>query len=286
MNEQDSTRIAAVAMHCVMGDPEANLARVEKWAEKVHDEGATFAVFPEECITGSLHKSGLALDQARTIVRDAAKTAVPRLEALCRRLDMTLAVGTIEPAGGRFANNVLVVGPRGYLASYGKVHLPNETERQWFVPGDRVLVAKSQGWAFSIGICADLNYPEMFRAAARGGAEFFLLAVGCSGDGTEARAVTYLKEYSGLMRVCAVANGLPIFYADQAGSDRMSLAFSMDLGGEVVNWCCGREGSVVTEVSRAAIASARSGCDPVNLWHIRPEVYANTVVIDGNAPRS
>ena len=48
MNDQDTTRIAAVAMQCAMGEPETNLVRVEKWAEKVHDEGATFAVFHEE----------------------------------------------------------------------------------------------------------------------------------------------------------------------------------------------------------------------------------------------
>lgn len=273
------TRVAAVSMASAMGEPETNLERVEAWASRARAEGASFVVFPEECVTGSLNKSKMGLAEARKVVERAAEISVPRLERLARRLGMTLAVGLIEPCGDRFRNSVLVVAPGGFLGSYAKVHLPNATEREWFVEGDRVLVAKSQGWAFSVGICADLNYPEIFRAAARGGAEFFLLAVGCSGNGSREGAVASMKEYCGLMRASAVANGLYIFYADQSGRDRASLAFSMDLRGDVVDSCCGREGLVATDISRAAIQRARSGCDPTNLWHVRPAAYANTVVV-------
>ena len=274
------TRVAAITMASAMAEPEVNLDRIAMWAERVQKEGATFAVFPEECITGSLNKSKRTFEEASKIVRHAAEISIPRLEQVCKRLNMTLAVGTIATAGDRFSNRVIVVGPDGFLGSYAKVHLPNATEREWFVAGDRVLVVKSQGWAFSVGICADLNYPEIFRAAARGGAEFILLAVGCSGDGSQQGAVASMREYSGLMRVCAVANGLYIFYADQSGPDRASLAFSMNLRGDVVDSCCGREGFIATDISRPAIVAARAGEDPTNLWHIRPEVYANTVVLD------
>ena len=75
--------------------------------------------------------------------------------------------------------------------------------------------------------------------------------------------------------IAAVANGLYIFYADQSGPDRMSLAFSQDLRGKVVDLCTVREGLVVTAVSRDAIRRARAGGDPTNLWEIRPEAYAN-----------
>ena len=91
----DSARVATVAMHSVMGDWRANLDRVEHWASKARADRATFAVFPEECITGSLNKSDLGLDESRRIAEEAASESVPRLEALCRRLSMTLVVGTI-----------------------------------------------------------------------------------------------------------------------------------------------------------------------------------------------
>ena len=56
MMESDTIRVATVAMHSVMGHPQANLARVEEWTHKAHAEGARFALFPEECITGSMNK--------------------------------------------------------------------------------------------------------------------------------------------------------------------------------------------------------------------------------------
>src|SRR5262245_61444383 len=102
----------------------------------------------------------------------------------------------------------------------------------------------------------------MFRAAARAGAEFFLLAVGCSGDGTSATAAKWMPEYSKLMYNAGLSNGLPIFYADQAGPDRMSMAFSMDHLGNVIDSCAGREGMIVTEISRDAIQQVRAGRDP------------------------
>lgn len=271
----DITRVAAVTMTSVMGDPETNLARVETWAEKARAEGATFAVFPEECITGSLNKTKLTFDAAREIVVRAKELAAPRLAALARRLEMTLAVGTIETAGDRFGNNVIVYGPGGFLGTYTKVHLPPGAERTWFVPGEHVLIVESQGWTFSVGICADLNYPELFRAAAQAGADFFLLAVGCSGSGTPQCAQEAMEGYSRLMYPCAVANGMYIFYADQGGPDRSAVAFTQSLDGRVLEICAARDGFVASDVSREAIRKARERGDPTNLYHLRPEVYAN-----------
>jgi len=102
-----------------------------------------------------------------------------------------------------------------------------------------------------------------------------LLAVGCSGKGTTEGAVAGRNEYSGLMRVCAVSNALSIAYADQVGPDRLSLAFTMNWRGDVVDSCCAREGIAMVDVSREAIRKARTGGDPVNIDRIRPEVYGN-----------
>jgi N-carbamoylputrescine amidase len=279
-----STRVAAVTMASVMGQPEENLSRIERWAGEAREAGADFAVFPEECITGSLNKSGLTLDEARAVVADASRITDYRLRDLSAALGMTLAVGTIEQVRDRFGNHVVIYGPTGHVATYSKIHLPNENEREWFVPGDRVLLVDSGNWRFGIGVCSDLNYPEVFRAAARAGAEFFLLAVGCSGDGTPEMAMRYAEQYSRLMYPCAVANALYIFYADQSGPDRMSLAFAQRLDGTVVDSCIAREGFVIAEVSRDAIRIARAGGDPANVDSVRPDVYTNVEVARGERP--
>ena len=54
-------------------------------------------------------------------------------------------------------------------------------EREYFQPGETLLVLDSQGWRFAVGICADLQRGDYFRLAADAGAEFFLLCVAGSG---------------------------------------------------------------------------------------------------------
>ena len=43
--ENDTIRVASIAMHSVMGDPSANLAHVAEWAHKAHTQGADFGIF-------------------------------------------------------------------------------------------------------------------------------------------------------------------------------------------------------------------------------------------------
>ena len=180
MSDAETVQVAAVAMHSAMGEPAANLDRVETWLRRARCAGATFAVFPEECITGSINKSEQAADAVLAAIDTAARLAVPRLETFCRELGMTAVVGTVERRGDRRFNSALVVGPDGYLATYDKMWLPGG-EREYFQPGETLPVIDSQGWRFAVGICADLQRGDYFRLAADAGAEFFLLCVAGSG---------------------------------------------------------------------------------------------------------
>ena len=281
----DTVKVAAIAMHSEMGDVDGNLERVQKWTYEAGLQGARFALFTEECITGSLNKSDLGLDEARGIAQYAAEKSVPFLAALCQDMQMTVLVGTIEPVGERLANRVLIVGPEGHLATFGKLHLPNANERAWFAPGESLPVVTSQGWTFSVGVCYDLRFPEIFRAAAAAGAEFFLLAVGGSGaieaigedGGQQAQALYHRKLALQLLPARAVDNGLYVFYANQAGKSGNAwfpgLCLAVDPQGELVAEHLPDEGMIVVEVSRAALVQARSG-GGCTVDHVRPEIYA------------
>ncbi len=258
--------VAAVAMHSEMGRPAVNLDRIEEWCIKAHKAHARFAVFPEECITGSLNKSDIPLDKARRIADKASKLAIPRLQAIARRLDMTLVVGTIECEGDRFRNSALVVGPSGYLTTFHKLWLPNATEEKYFIAGTTLLVVESQGWKLSVGICADLNHGEYFHTTASHGAELFLLPVGGSGaanlvtsDGDQTRQAEYHKSlHEKLMRRHAVDTGMYVFYANQAGHSGNDwfpgLSLAVDPNGRLVDEHWPTEGMTVTRVSKSTIA--------------------------------
>tara|TARA_Y100000588_G_scaffold361630_1_gene422626 strand:- start:19777 stop:20649 length:873 start_codon:yes stop_codon:yes gene_type:complete len=285
-----TTRVASVAMHSAMGDPDTNLDRVAQWSHKARDQGATFALFPEECVTGSMNKSDIPPDDAMRIAREASEKTTPFLESLCRDLGLTLVVGTIEPASERYRNSALIVGPSGRLATFTKLHIPNETERRWFEPGTDLPVVTSQGWTFGVGICYDLRFPEIFRTAAQRGADFFLLAVGASGgsdkvtpeDDQTAQAALHRQLAAQVLPARAIDNGLYVFYANQAGKSGRAwfpgLAFAIDPDGRFIHEHAPDEGMIVTEVSREVIDKARSsGCFTAN--EARPDVYAAPLIV-------
>ncbi len=285
----ETVRVAAVAMHSEMGEPEANLSRVEEWTRKAHAEGAAFALFTEECITGSMNKSDLTVDEVHEIARRAERMALPFLERICAELDMTLVVGTIESVGGGLKNSAYIVGPEGHLATFSKVHLPGR-ENDWFTPGDTLPVVTSQGWTFSMGICFDARFPELFRTAAGHGAEFFLLAVGSSGideligpggDQTE-QAKRHRDLSMKYMPSRAVDNGMYIIKANQSGKSGNAwfpgLAMALDPEGELIAEHLPDEGMIVVEVSREAIRRARASMS-CTVDTARPEVYGEPVLV-------
>ena len=263
----ETVQVAAVAMHSAMGEPAVNLDRVETWLRRASRAGATFAVFPEECITGSVNKSEQADDAVLAAIDSAARLVVPRLEALCRELGVTAVVGTVERRGDRWYNSALVVGPDGYLATYDKMWLPGG-ERKYFQPGKTLPVLDSQGWRFAVGICADLQRGDYFRLAADAGAEFFLLCVAGSGaaelvgpDGDQTKQAEHHRAlHTTLMRQWSAQSGLYIFYANQAGKSGPAwfpgLVLVTDPHGRLVAEHLPTEGMVVTEVSRRALAAA------------------------------
>ncbi len=262
-----TVQVAAVAMHSAMGEPAVNLDRVETWLRRASRAGARFAVFPEECITGSVNKSELADDAVLAAIDTAARLAVPRLEALCRELGMTAVVGTVEQRGDRRFNSALVVGPDGYLATYDKMWLPGG-EREYFQPGETLPVVDSQGWRFAVGICADLQRGDYFRLAADAGAEFFLLCVAGSGmpelvgpDGDQTKQAEHHRAlHTKLMRRWSAQSGMYIFYANQAGKSGPAwfpgLVLVTDPHGQLVAEHLPTEGMVVAEVSRGVLAAA------------------------------
>ena len=265
-----ATLVAAVAMHSEMGDPVANLVRIEEWVDKAHEAGATFAVFPEECITGSLNKTDLSGDEIERIVTDAVRLSRPRLESLAARYRMTLVVGTIDKRGEKYGNAALIVGPDGYIATFYKLWLPNENESEFFEVGDELLVVGSQGWKFSIGICADMNRGEYFRSAADNGAELMLMPIAGSGyadlvgprGGQSRQARKHRSLHLKIMRKHASANGLYVSYANQAGRSGDNwfpgLAITVYPDGSMAGEHLPTEGMVVVEVAKDMVAAARS----------------------------
>tara|TARA_Y100001934_G_scaffold220138_1_gene262026 strand:- start:811 stop:2499 length:1689 start_codon:yes stop_codon:yes gene_type:complete len=277
-SEAPTARVATVAMHSELGDYETNLNRIRHWANKARKSGAKFVVFPELCITGSLCNSNMKQEDARVLARKAMQTAVPQLETLCKKLNMTMVVGIVEPVADGLRNSALVIGPQGHLTTFRKLWLPNEKERKWFEAGRRLPVVKSQGWKFSVGICADINYSEYFNAVAHQGAEMMLCPIGGSGyhelvnkpTGDQTKQAEFHRNlHMKFLPARAGDSRMYVFYANQAGQAGdywyPGLALALDPRGKLVGEHRPTEGMIVTEVSKKLLAKARAESAPARV---------------------
>src|SRR5262249_44457641 len=143
-------------------------------------------------------------------------------------------------------NTAVVVGPHGRLYTYLKLRLPNQVEKEWYVPGRELPVIESQGWKFGVFICFDIDKPDLFTAAAANGAEFALCPVGGRGfsdligrDGDQPRQAHKHRElHLPLLVEGARDSRMYLFYTNQAGRSNKSmfpgLALAVDPHGELV----------------------------------------------------
>lgn len=130
---------------------------------------ADLIVLPELAFTGYCFRDreeleGLAEDPASSPTVDA-------LVALCRTRNFHLVTGFAERQADRCFNSALLLGPRGVVSTYRKLHL-FDREKTCFDPGDLELEAHSVcGVNVGMMICFDWIFPEVARLLALAGAD-------------------------------------------------------------------------------------------------------------------
>lgn len=116
------------------------------------------------------------------LAEEAAACAITRADRLFDDWAAALGEAAIAIGGfcergedGRIYNSAAVVGPRGLLCVYRKVHLWDR-EKLWFSPGQSppsVLVTAAG--RIGVLICYDLEFPEMPRLLALAGAQLIVV---------------------------------------------------------------------------------------------------------------
>ena len=159
-------KVGYFQFHPRFGDLEANRKTVLEALEPVD---ADLMVLPELPFTGYTFRdrkelASLSEDTARSDTVDA-------LVSLCRRKRMYVVTGFAERSGPDLFNAALLIGPRGLLRIYRKVHLFNE-EKRYFDPGDLPLEINTvRGVRVGMMICFDWVFPEVARTLTLQGME-------------------------------------------------------------------------------------------------------------------
>lgn len=164
-------------------DKAGNLNRAAHYLDLAGARVSDIVVLPE-LFTGTGFSSG---DAHLTLAEPIEGPTFQMMSAAARRHAMYVT-GSFYERGpdGRIYNTAPVIGPAGdLLGSYRKTHLfdvPNRTdlppgimESKKVSPGAELQLYDTNLCRFGIGICADIRFPEMFRAYALAGAELILL---------------------------------------------------------------------------------------------------------------
>ncbi|HUE73554.1 MAG TPA: carbon-nitrogen hydrolase family protein [Pirellulaceae bacterium] len=165
--------IAAVQMNVDLADKESNLRRMLFFLEQTAGEGAKLTVFPECALTGYCFDS---LEEARPYAEPIPGPSTERMAAACKRLNCHVVYGLLEADGKKVFNAAVLVGPKGVVGSYRKVHLPFLGIDRFTTPGDRPFaVHNAGGMKIGMNICYDGSFPEAARVMTLDGADLIVL---------------------------------------------------------------------------------------------------------------
>jgi len=203
-------RIAALQMHAIAGDGEANMERIAAAAADAAAGGAKLLIVPELAVTG--YGAGQAAFEK--LASPATGTVAERLSAIARENRIAIVAGFAEQEGTLIYNSALFTDGIGTNAVYRKSHLYGDYERNVFKPGipNSVLVELG-GIRLGMLICYDVEFPENVRRLALAGADLVVvptaLPKGSSG--------TFIANH--MIQVRAFENQVFVAYINHCGAD-------------------------------------------------------------------
>ena len=204
-------KIAGFQMQPIVGDMEANLAKIEAAASNAALEGARLLIAPELALTGYG-----AAEKFPDLATPAHGPVTDKLSEIAAQHRIAIVAGFAEKAFENTFNSAFFTDGKGQTAVYRKCNLYGPYERQWFRQEDRrqVLVTLND-MRLGFLICYDVEFPENVRALAKAGADLVVvptaLPVGSSG--------TFIAEH--MIRVRAFENQIFVAYINHCGSDEL-----------------------------------------------------------------
>ena len=160
-------KVSIIQFAPVLGDIEKNTKYVKEQIEKV--SSSELVILPELASTGyNFSSAGMAASLAE---KPAASKYVDMLTALARDNNQYIISGFNEKGDDRIYNSSLLIGPKGLMGVYRKMHL-FMNEKNYFMPGDGELKVYDTGFCrLGMQICFDYLFPEPWRMLAEKNAE-------------------------------------------------------------------------------------------------------------------
>jgi omega-amidase len=261
---------AGIQLASVPGDPDANLAAIERLARVAKRDNPSLQLLavPELGVTG--YSAGRRFFELAELWPHGP--GLRRLSSLAAELGVVLIVGYAEGSGAAnliFDSAAVFERDGTPLISYRKTHCL-DTELRYFANGDELPTVNTSVGRLGVMICWDAAFPEVARTHAVAGADL-LVTIGAWED-------PYVHDWDLVMRARAYDNVTPLIAVNRTGADG-DCHFSghscvVDcLGRPVAALGDGEDELLVGTFDLAATRQTRAGYGS-QLRDRRPELYA------------
>ncbi|HEY4986782.1 MAG TPA: nitrilase family protein [Bradyrhizobium sp.] len=209
-------KLACIQMQPSFGDVASNVAKSIEHIERAAAQGASLVVLPELCNSGYVFSNR---EEAFAIAEEipSGPTTLAWVECAARH-GLHIVAGICERAGDKLYNSAVVIGPKGYIGTFRKVHLWNE-EALYFEPGDLGFpVFHTPIGRIGVAICYDGWFPETYRMCALQGAD--IVCVPTNWVPIPGQAEGHQAMANILAMAAAHSNSMFIACADRVGVER------------------------------------------------------------------
>ena len=252
--------ISLAQMDIVLGQPEANFARVRELAAEAKRRGSDILVLPE------LWATGYDLENAAKHASGTEEGLFAWTAALAREHGLYIVGSLLEARGGRCHNTAHIFSPSGELVGlYRKIHLfaPMGEDRYLSAGDDAPLFDLPWGRS-ALALCYDLRFPELFRRYTLAGARIVFVPA----EWPHPR----LAHWRTLLAARAIENQVFVVACNRVGGEFCGHSAVYDPWGEAVAEAGQAEALLTAGINLDLVEEVRRRF-PV-LAGRRPELYA------------
>lgn len=172
---KQKVKVALAQISCQRGNKKANIQKMEDYTAKARQQNADLVIFPELSLTGYTVR-----DELYELAETIPGPSIAAMEKIAKKHEAYIVFGMpelSEKAQATLYNTAVLVGPKGFIGKYRKMHLPTHSvfeEKRYFRPGCQAGVFDTELGKIGLIVCYDIFFPEISRLTRLEGAQLIV----------------------------------------------------------------------------------------------------------------
>jgi len=168
----NEVNVALAQINCKVGDKKYNIDKMVKYTRKAKKKDANLVIFPELSLTGYIVR-----DLAYELAEPTKGPSTYFLEKVAKKEKVYIVFGMVERSEKAHAvlyNTAVLLGPKGFVGKYQKMHLPTHSvfeEKRYFRLGYQTPVFDTDIGKVGLMVCYDIFFPEVARMLRLNGSQ-------------------------------------------------------------------------------------------------------------------